>query len=211
MLTKNMRLQQKTTGVLEVYTQCMRAACCVNLLQMRVSQSVVLREPRLWNKPEDLKSPCLSQIATRMERLPRSVRLPAQIPFMLFTLYLFLTATNRLTFLPLQVQCHTLTGYCWCVTSDGKPVSGSSVQNRTPVCSGTWGENRPANLWMKCRVFQKNHNKTFVLHKVSNGRDSAANAACICCALVPCTLVIRVICVYIRVMFNRLYKTPVEG
>ncbi|TKS87144.1 SPARC-related modular calcium-binding protein 1 [Collichthys lucidus] len=34
-----------------------------------------------------------------------------------------------------QVQCHTLTGYCWCVTSDGKPVSGSSVQNRTPVCS----------------------------------------------------------------------------
>uniref|UniRef100_A0A3P8VNF7 SPARC related modular calcium binding 1 n=1 Tax=Cynoglossus semilaevis TaxID=244447 RepID=A0A3P8VNF7_CYNSE len=36
-----------------------------------------------------------------------------------------------------QVQCHTLTGYCWCVTSDGKPVSGSSVQNRTPVCSGT--------------------------------------------------------------------------
>ncbi|XP_055361834.1 SPARC-related modular calcium-binding protein 1 isoform X4 [Betta splendens] len=35
-----------------------------------------------------------------------------------------------------QVQCHTLTGYCWCVTSDGKPVSGSSVHNRTPVCSG---------------------------------------------------------------------------
>ncbi|XP_066551070.1 SPARC-related modular calcium-binding protein 1 isoform X2 [Amia ocellicauda] len=36
-----------------------------------------------------------------------------------------------------QVQCHTLTGYCWCVTPDGKPVSGSSVQNRTPVCSGS--------------------------------------------------------------------------
>lgn len=35
-----------------------------------------------------------------------------------------------------QVQCHTLTGYCWCVSSDGKPVSGSSVHNRTPVCSG---------------------------------------------------------------------------
>ncbi|XP_067335274.1 SPARC-related modular calcium-binding protein 1 isoform X2 [Channa argus] len=39
-----------------------------------------------------------------------------------------------------QVQCHTLTGYCWCVTSDGKPVSGSSVQNRTPVCSGNFRE-----------------------------------------------------------------------
>ncbi|MFT7801718.1 SPARC-related modular calcium-binding protein 1 isoform X3 [Arapaima gigas] len=36
-----------------------------------------------------------------------------------------------------QVQCHTLTGYCWCVTPDGKPVSGSSVHNRTPVCSGS--------------------------------------------------------------------------
>uniref|UniRef100_H3CGF0 SPARC related modular calcium binding 1 n=1 Tax=Tetraodon nigroviridis TaxID=99883 RepID=H3CGF0_TETNG len=42
-----------------------------------------------------------------------------------------------------QVQCHTLTGYCWCVTSDGKPVSGSSVRNRTPVCSGSVTE-KPA-------------------------------------------------------------------
>ncbi|XP_077394600.1 SPARC-related modular calcium-binding protein 1 isoform X1 [Festucalex cinctus] len=39
-----------------------------------------------------------------------------------------------------QVQCHTLTGYCWCVTTDGKPVSGSSVHNRTPVCSGNFHE-----------------------------------------------------------------------
>lgn len=209
-----MGLQQKTTGVLEVYTQCMRAACCVNLLQMRVSQSVVLREPRLWNKPEDLKSPCLSQIATRMERLPRSVRLPAQIPFMLFTLYLFLTL-NR----------HQPT-YLFAFAG---PVSYS---DRLLLVCHQW---RQASEWLLCakqdpgvfrylgwkpackpvdemsRVFQKNHNKTFVLHKVSNGRDSAANAACICCALVPCTLVIRVICVYIRVMFNRLYKTPVEG
>ncbi|XP_032705290.1 SPARC-related modular calcium-binding protein 1 [Lontra canadensis] len=36
-----------------------------------------------------------------------------------------------------QVQCHTYTGYCWCVTADGKPISGSSVQNKTPVCSGS--------------------------------------------------------------------------
>ncbi|XP_043998817.1 SPARC-related modular calcium-binding protein 1 isoform X1 [Gambusia affinis] len=40
-----------------------------------------------------------------------------------------------------QVQCHTLTGYCWCVTADGKPVSGSSVHNRKPVCSGNFSEN----------------------------------------------------------------------
>lgn len=42
--------------------------------------------------------------------------------------------------LPEQVQCHTYTGYCWCVTPDGKPISGSSVQNKTPVCSGTVGK-----------------------------------------------------------------------
>uniref|UniRef100_A0A3Q3WBC3 SPARC related modular calcium binding 1 n=1 Tax=Mola mola TaxID=94237 RepID=A0A3Q3WBC3_MOLML len=42
-----------------------------------------------------------------------------------------------------QVQCHTLTGYCWCVTSDGKPVSGSSVHNRTPVCSGSVTDKPP--------------------------------------------------------------------
>uniref|UniRef100_A0A2K5YA89 SPARC related modular calcium binding 1 n=1 Tax=Mandrillus leucophaeus TaxID=9568 RepID=A0A2K5YA89_MANLE len=36
-----------------------------------------------------------------------------------------------------KVQCHTYTGYCWCVTPDGKPISGSSVQNKTPVCSGS--------------------------------------------------------------------------
>ncbi|XP_054469766.1 SPARC-related modular calcium-binding protein 1 isoform X3 [Anoplopoma fimbria] len=42
-----------------------------------------------------------------------------------------------------QVQCHTLTGYCWCVTTDGKPVSGSSVHNRTPVCSGSVTDRPP--------------------------------------------------------------------
>ncbi|XP_034530523.1 SPARC-related modular calcium-binding protein 1 isoform X2 [Notolabrus celidotus] len=42
-----------------------------------------------------------------------------------------------------QVQCHTLTGYCWCVTGDGKPVSGSSVHNRTPVCSGSVTDRPP--------------------------------------------------------------------
>ncbi|CAL8283848.1 unnamed protein product [Lota lota] len=42
-----------------------------------------------------------------------------------------------------QVQCHTLTGYCWCVTNDGKPVSGSSVHNKTPVCSGSVTDRPP--------------------------------------------------------------------
>lgn len=33
-----------------------------------------------------------------------------------------------------QVQCHQGTGYCWCVTEEGKPVPGSSVQHSKPFC-----------------------------------------------------------------------------
>uniref|UniRef100_A0A8C0GPN2 Uncharacterized protein n=1 Tax=Chelonoidis abingdonii TaxID=106734 RepID=A0A8C0GPN2_CHEAB len=40
--------------------------------------------------------------------------------------------------LPTQVQCHRQTGYCWCATAEGKPVSGTSVLNQTPNCTGTW-------------------------------------------------------------------------
>lgn len=73
----------------------MRAGRPVNLLQMQVSPSVVLRGTRLWNKPGDLRSPCLSQNATRMERLPRSVSLPPQMSSPLFfTLHLSLGGDN---------------------------------------------------------------------------------------------------------------------
>ncbi|KAM3874768.1 SPARC-related modular calcium-binding protein 1-like [Diretmus argenteus] len=35
----------------------------------------------------------------------------------------------------LQVQCHNQTGYCWCSTPDGKPVSGTSVLHLAPNCT----------------------------------------------------------------------------
>ncbi|XP_042270579.1 SPARC-related modular calcium-binding protein 1-like isoform X1 [Thunnus maccoyii] len=35
----------------------------------------------------------------------------------------------------LPVQCHNQTGYCWCSTPDGKPVSGTSVLHLTPNCT----------------------------------------------------------------------------
>ncbi|CAM4700792.1 unnamed protein product [Caretta caretta] len=38
----------------------------------------------------------------------------------------------------LQVQCHKQTGYCWCATAEGKPVSGTSVLNQTPNCTGSY-------------------------------------------------------------------------
>uniref|UniRef100_A0A3B5L0R9 SPARC related modular calcium binding 2 n=1 Tax=Xiphophorus couchianus TaxID=32473 RepID=A0A3B5L0R9_9TELE len=33
-----------------------------------------------------------------------------------------------------EVQCHSYTGYCWCVTPNGRPISGSSVVNKKPRC-----------------------------------------------------------------------------
>ncbi|XP_060061156.1 SPARC-related modular calcium-binding protein 2 isoform X2 [Erinaceus europaeus] len=42
-----------------------------------------------------------------------------------------------------QVQCHSYTGYCWCVTPDGRPVSGSAVALKTPHCPGSVSEKLP--------------------------------------------------------------------
>uniref|UniRef100_A0A3Q3MRD4 SPARC related modular calcium binding 2 n=1 Tax=Mastacembelus armatus TaxID=205130 RepID=A0A3Q3MRD4_9TELE len=36
-----------------------------------------------------------------------------------------------------EVQCHSYTGYCWCVTPDGRPISGSAVANKKPRCQGS--------------------------------------------------------------------------
>ncbi|KAM4729652.1 SPARC-related modular calcium-binding protein 2 isoform 2-T2 [Anableps anableps] len=36
-----------------------------------------------------------------------------------------------------EVQCHSYTGYCWCVTPNGRPISGSSVVNKKPRCQGS--------------------------------------------------------------------------
>ncbi|XP_069042499.1 SPARC-related modular calcium-binding protein 1-like [Lepisosteus oculatus] len=44
----------------------------------------------------------------------------------------------------LQVQCHSQTGYCWCSTPDGKPVSGTSVLHQRPNCTGSYPE-RPSS------------------------------------------------------------------
>uniref|UniRef100_A0A8C4YDT1 SPARC related modular calcium binding 1 n=1 Tax=Gopherus evgoodei TaxID=1825980 RepID=A0A8C4YDT1_9SAUR len=45
-----------------------------------------------------------------------------------------------------QVQCHRQTGYCWCATAEGKPISGTSVLNQTPNCTGTWQEGGGGNF-----------------------------------------------------------------
>uniref|UniRef100_A0A5F8GZ11 SPARC related modular calcium binding 2 n=1 Tax=Monodelphis domestica TaxID=13616 RepID=A0A5F8GZ11_MONDO len=35
-----------------------------------------------------------------------------------------------------KVQCHSYTGYCWCVTPNGRPISGTAVAHKTPRCPG---------------------------------------------------------------------------
>uniref|UniRef100_A0A673HR78 SPARC-related modular calcium-binding protein 1-like n=1 Tax=Sinocyclocheilus rhinocerous TaxID=307959 RepID=A0A673HR78_9TELE len=35
-----------------------------------------------------------------------------------------------------EVQCHNQTGYCWCSSPDGIPMSGSSVLHLRPNCTG---------------------------------------------------------------------------
>ncbi|XP_030415550.1 SPARC-related modular calcium-binding protein 1 isoform X5 [Gopherus evgoodei] len=67
-----------------------------------------------------------------------------------------------------QVQCHTYTGYCWCVTPDGKPISGSSVQNKTPVCSGSVTD-KPSN--------QGNSGRKEKVHSCDQERQSALEEA----------------------------------
>lgn len=59
--------QNRAGGLYAVYKS--RLFC----QQMQVSPSVALRGTRLWNKPGDLRSPCLSQNAMRMGHLRRSV------------------------------------------------------------------------------------------------------------------------------------------
>ncbi|XP_031408061.1 SPARC-related modular calcium-binding protein 2 [Meleagris gallopavo] len=42
-----------------------------------------------------------------------------------------------------QVQCHSYTGYCWCVTPNGRPISGTAVAHKTPRCPGSVSEKLP--------------------------------------------------------------------
>ena len=57
---------------------------------------------------------------------------------------------------PPQVQCHSYTGYCWCVTPNGRPISGTAVAHKTPRCPGrsqsTYAVNPRRRLLAVCRL-----------------------------------------------------------
>ncbi|KAM7403593.1 hypothetical protein PAMA_004169 [Pampus argenteus] len=103
---------------------------------MRIDQSPAAPAPTSSSEGRDLELKDAGQSKCRVERNQalEQARRPQES--------MFIPECNEDgTFA--QVQCHTLTGYCWCVTNDGKPVSGSSVHNRTPVCSGSVTDKPP--------------------------------------------------------------------
>ncbi|XP_043277125.1 SPARC-related modular calcium-binding protein 2 isoform X2 [Venturia canescens] len=71
------------------------------------------------------------------------------------------------------VQCHTETGYCWCVTPQGRPLPDTSVKNERPKCGGdrvavaaapvsvTPGQRRRASPnWKQRRQYTNRHRNT---------------------------------------------------
>lgn len=36
-----------------------------------------------------------------------------------------------------EIQCHKASGYCWCVSNEGKPFPGTSTKNSKPNCRGS--------------------------------------------------------------------------
>ncbi|XP_060735101.1 SPARC-related modular calcium-binding protein 1 isoform X7 [Tachysurus vachellii] len=103
---------------------------CKGKIYGRIDQSFILTAPTLVSEGKELEIKDSGQTKCFVERSQalEQAKFPPES--------IFIPECNEDgTFA--QVQCHTLTGYCWCVTTDGKPISGSSVQNKTPVCSGS--------------------------------------------------------------------------
>lgn len=74
------------------------------------------------------------------------------------------------------VQCHEETGYCWCVTAQGRPLPDTSVKNERPLCSKFLpatvtslvytriatkkGEKRQLTSWKQKRQYASRHRNT---------------------------------------------------
>ncbi|XP_024945150.1 SPARC-related modular calcium-binding protein 2 isoform X3 [Cephus cinctus] len=67
------------------------------------------------------------------------------------------------------VQCHTETGYCWCVTPQGRPIPDTSVRDQRPRCSRAGsrsgastrsGQRRRSPTWKSRRQYNNRHRNT---------------------------------------------------
>ena len=144
---------------------------------MRVSPSAVLRGTRLWNKPGDHRSPCLSQNATRMERLLRSVSPPHQSYVMLNLLLSLQSNIETSSCLYAVIIFKRDVRFCLCRSSVTLWQATAGVSQVTasqwaaplcttgPRCVQVLVGKRPEDLWMKCP--ELNNLKTFLPYKVA--------------------------------------------
>ncbi|KAG7211467.1 hypothetical protein KM043_010747 [Ampulex compressa] len=67
------------------------------------------------------------------------------------------------------VQCHAETGYCWCVTPQGRPLPDTSVRHQRPRClrpgprsaaSTRSGQRRRSPNWKQRRQYSNRHRNT---------------------------------------------------
>ncbi|CAK9797227.1 SPARC-related modular calcium-binding protein 2 [Anthophora quadrimaculata] len=67
------------------------------------------------------------------------------------------------------VQCHEETGYCWCVTPQGRPLPDTSVRHQRPRClkpgprsaaSTRSGQRRRSPNWKQRRQYNSKHRNT---------------------------------------------------
>lgn len=55
----------------------------------------------------------------------------------------------------MEIQCHAATSFCWCVTKEGRPISGTSLQGKKPSCKGTELNIWRFYVWLKDFRFKK--------------------------------------------------------
>uniref|UniRef100_A0A671PTP9 Thyroglobulin type-1 domain-containing protein n=1 Tax=Sinocyclocheilus anshuiensis TaxID=1608454 RepID=A0A671PTP9_9TELE len=115
--------------VLDCARGCHQAVCGSN---GRLYKSVFF--PACFSSKVSLKCLCLSADALRSKcRLARSQALRASARSDSFAIFIpECNSDGTYT----EVQCHNQTGYCWCSSPDGMPMSGSSVLHLRPNCTG---------------------------------------------------------------------------
>lgn len=69
-----------------------------------------------------------------------------------------------------EIQCHAATGYCWCATKLGKPITGTSLSEKKPDCKGEFGSVRYIHVCVSVKRKTVSH---YLSGKISAKRSVA--------------------------------------
>lgn len=69
-----------------------------------------------------------------------------------------------------EIQCHKASGYCWCVSKDGKPLSGTSTKTSTPNCRGSLNSSKVVTR--QRRRNEKRKRRVNIVHSAISGCSS---------------------------------------